>query len=116
MVASRFKTGLSRKVVAYYLCFSLAAVCWVTAALLVTAHALLCDRAANSCLSQLGKTAASIEIHWLRCGVDGLDAVLADLSRDSRAAYWSVVGVDGKFMAHSQAALAGKPAQEPAGA
>ena len=116
MVASRFKTGLSRKVVAYYLCFSLVAVCWVAAALLVTAHALLCDRAANSCLSHLGKTAASIEIHWLRCGADGLDAVLSELSRDTRAAYWSVVGVDGKFIAHSQAALAGKPAQEPAGA
>src|SRR5687768_5661593 len=102
MVASRFKTGLSRKVAAYYLCFSLAAVCWVAAALLITAHALLCDRGANSCLSQLGKTAASIEIHWLQRGGEGLDAVLGDLSRDSRAAYWSVVGVDGKFLAHSE--------------
>lgn len=41
MATNRPKTNLSRKVVAYYLCFCLAAVCWVAAALLLTAHALL---------------------------------------------------------------------------
>jgi two-component system phosphate regulon sensor histidine kinase PhoR len=116
MVASRSKTGLSRKVVAYYLCFCLAALCWVAAALLITSHALLCDRAANGCLSRLGKASSTIELHWLREGEQGLDAVLAGIRTESRAAYWTVVGVDGHYIAHTSPALTGKPATEPAGA
>src|SRR5688500_15474584 len=115
MVTNRTKTGLSRKIVAYYLCFCLMAVCWVAAALLVTSHALLRNRTTNSCLSRLGKASAAIESHWLRQGEEGLDAVVGDLSTECRAAYWTVVGIDGTHLAHTQPALQGKVAVEYAG-
>ncbi|MBA3482913.1 MAG: PAS domain-containing protein [Pirellulales bacterium] len=115
MVTNRPKTGLSRKIVAYYLCFCLAAVCWVAAALLVTSHALLRNRTTNSCLSRLGKASAAIESHWLRSGEEGLDAVVISLSNECRAAYWTIVGVDGTHLAHTQPALQGKVAVEHAG-
>lgn len=116
MVSTRSKTVLSRKIVAYYLCFGLAAVCWVATALLLTSHALICDRAANSCLSRLGKVSATIELHWLRNGQQGLDAVIADLRNECRAAYWTIVAVDGAYLAHTDSALNGRPSTEPAGA
>jgi two-component system phosphate regulon sensor histidine kinase PhoR len=115
MTLRRPKTGLSRKVVAYYLCFCLTSVCWVTAALLMTSHALLCNRAASGCLSRLGKASSAVEMHWLRQRADGLDEVVAELQSDCRASYWAVVGLDGKFLAHSCERLKGTAAGEPAG-
>jgi two-component system phosphate regulon sensor histidine kinase PhoR len=115
MLTSRPKTGLTRKIVAYYLLFCLAAVCWVAVALLITSHALLCDRAANSCLSRLGKASSAIEINWVRSGAEGLDELVQDLRQEFRAAHWAVVGLDGKFLAHSSSSFKGKSAAEPAG-
>jgi two-component system phosphate regulon sensor histidine kinase PhoR len=115
MVTNRSKTGLSRKIVAYYLFFCLAAVCWVAAALLVTSHELLRNRTTHSCLSRLGRASAAIETHWLRNGEQGLDAVIGDLSTDCRAAYWTVVGVDGTHLAHTQTAFLGRVAIEHPG-
>src|SRR5688500_4684797 len=115
MVSSRRKPGLSRKVVAAYLFFCLAAVCWLTAALVLTSHALLCDRTANSCLSRLGKAAAAVEITCLRQDTADLGKLVADFRRQCDAAYWAVVGLDGKFLAHTNPALEGRPAEEPAG-
>ena len=116
MLTSRPKTGLARKIVAYYLCFCLAAVCWVVAALLLTSHALVCDRTADSCLSRLGRASASIEMHWLRNRADGLDAVIAELGNECPAAYWAIVGVDGTFLAHTEPTLKSQVAAEPVGA
>ena len=116
MVTNRSKTGLSRKIVAYYLCFCLIAVCWVAAALLATSHALLRNRTTHSCLSRLGRASAAIETHWLRHGEQGLDVVIGELSNDCRAVYWTIVGVDGTHLAHTQTVLQGKVAIEHPGA
>src|SRR4051794_7908934 len=110
MTLRRPKTGLSRKVVAYYLCFCLGAVCWVAAALLFTTHALLCNRAANGCIARLGKASAAIEMYWLRSGADSLDEIVGELQHECRAAYWAVVGLDGKFLTHTNVALKGATA------
>jgi len=40
--------------------------------------------------------------------------LVADLRRQYDAAYWAVVGLDGKFLAHTDPALNGRPAEEPA--
>jgi two-component system phosphate regulon sensor histidine kinase PhoR len=108
--------GLTRKIAAYYSFFCLAAVCWVAVALLLTSHALLCHRAANSCLARLGKASAAIEMHWLRHGAEGLGELIAEHGREHRAAYWSVVGTDGVVVAHSDPLPVGKTAIEPSGA
>lgn len=115
MIRSRPKPGLSRKIVAYYLCFCLVAVCWLAVGVVLTAHALVCDRGANACLSRLGKTSAAIEIHWLRRGAEGLNEILDDLSANCQAAYCAVIGPDGKTVAHTSPGLVGRPADEPIG-
>jgi two-component system phosphate regulon sensor histidine kinase PhoR len=115
MNRNRPKPGLSRKIVAYYLCFCLVAVCWLAVGIVLTAHALVCDRGANACLSRLGKTSAAIEIHWLRHGADGLNKILNDLAANCQAASCSVVGPDGKIVAHTSPSFVGRPADEPVG-
>lgn len=115
MIRSRPKLGLSRKIVAYYLCFCLVAVCWLAAGVVLTGHALVCDRGANACLSRLGKTSAAIEIHWLRRGAEGLNGILNELSANCQAAYCSVIGPDGKALAHTTPSLEGQAADEPIG-
>jgi two-component system phosphate regulon sensor histidine kinase PhoR len=116
MVVRPKKTGLSRKIVAYYLVFCLSSVCWVAVALLITAHALLTDRAANGCLSRLGKAGAAIEIHWVRHkDAEGLGEIVAQLRHECPAAYWAIVGLDGRFLAHTDPSQIGKPAGEPPG-
>ncbi|MCC6494328.1 MAG: PAS domain-containing protein, partial [Pirellulales bacterium] len=115
MVASHLKIGLSRKIVAYHLLFSLLAVCWLAAALVLTSHSLLVQRQANYLLARLGRAAAAVEMHYVRHGGDGLEAVLRDLNRDAYTLYWAVVGLDGKYLAHTDVALQAKNADEPAG-
>ena len=115
MISSRARLGLSRKIVAYYLCFCLVAVCWLAAGVVVTSHALIADRAASSCLSRLGKTSAAIEIQWLRNGPLGFDAVLDRLEDQCQAVHCAVVGADGKIVAHTDWNLVGATAVEPIG-
>lgn len=107
--------GLSRKIVAYYLFFCLVAVCWLAAGAVLTSHAVVDGRTADRCLTRLGSAAAEVQIHLLRRGVEGIDAVLSNIRSECQAAYCGVVGPDGVVLAHTTAALAGKVADEPAG-
>jgi PAS domain S-box-containing protein len=115
MIRSRPKLGLSRKIVAYYLCFCLVAVCWLAVGIVLTAHALVCDRAANTCLSRLGKASAAIEMHWLRRGAEGLDQILFELTSGCQASYASIIGTDAKTLAHTMPIMVGRTADEPVG-
>ena len=115
MFRRRPKPGLSRKIVAYYLLFCLIAVCWLAAGIVVTAHAVLDDQAASSCLTHLGRTSAAIEIHYLRRGAEGLDEQLSELQDKCRAASCFVVDRTGTVLAHTSAELVGKRAIDPEG-
>ncbi len=115
MFRSRPKPGLSRKIVAYYLLFCLIAVCWLAAGIVVTSHAVLSDQAIGSCLMRVGRASSAIEIHYLRHGTKGLNALLARLGGECRASYSQVVGTDGKILAHSSPALVGGRNEEPSG-
>lgn len=101
--------GFPRKVVACYLLFCLVAVCWLTLGVVWTAHRVLSSQSADSCLSRLGKTAAAIEMSYLRQGKDDLARLLAQAQSEGGLRYASIVGVDGTVVAHSDASQIGTP-------
>ncbi len=108
--------GLSRKIVAFYLCFSLAAVCWLAAGAAITSHTVVNDRVADAVLSRLDSAAAALQIHLLRHRAEGLDAVLEGIRADCQADFCAVIGDDGKVVAHTTAGRTGDAADEPVGA
>ena len=115
MFRIRRKVGFPRKVVAYYLMFCLIAVCWLTGGVVVTSHAVLSSRTTSASLSRLGKTAAALEIAYLRGGEKLLYKVLQRTKSETALAYASVVSPDGTYLAHTQANRRGKPAVKPTG-
>ena len=115
MFRSRPNLGFPRKVVAYYLLFCMVAICWLTAGVLTTSHTILSSRTANACLSRLGKTAAAIEIEYIRHGANNLQPLLDNLQASGDLAYSSIISLDGKYLAHSDCKLVGKPAVQPTG-
>jgi len=115
MFRSRPNLGFPRKVVAYYLLFCLVAIGWLTVGVLVTSHAILCSRTTSTCLSKLGKTAAAIEIEYLRHGTGNLQSLLESPQTSSGLAHSSIVSLDGTFLAHSNRNLVGERAVEPTG-
>jgi len=115
MFRSRPLLGFPRKVVAYYLLFSMVAVCWLAVGVLVTSHTVLSSRTTNACLSRIGKTAAAIEIEYLRHGSQSLQAILARTKTESTLSYASVVATDGEILAHTDSHLVGTAASEVTG-
>jgi len=115
MFRSRPQLGFPRKVVAYYLLFCMVAVCWLAVGVLVTSHTVLSSRTSNVCLSRIGKTAAAIEIEYLRHGSQSLPQILSRTKNDASLSYASVVATDGKILAHTNSQLVGTAAIEVTG-
>ena len=101
--------------IACYLCFCLAAVCWLAIALIDKSHDLLIDRGTARCVSKLEKATAAIQIHWLRSGHEGLAEQLAPLRQVCDATYCAVVLLDGTFGAHTDPTRISQRADEPVG-
>ncbi len=115
MFRRRPQLGFPRKVVACYLLFCLGAVCWLSIGLLVTSHRVLSSRTINSCISRLGKTAAAIEIEYVRHGSNHFFKILDRAKSEARLAYASVVASDGTILAHTDPRRVGQTAETPSG-
>ena len=115
MFGKRTQLGFPRKVVGYYLLFCMVAVCWLTVGILTVSHSVLNSRATNACLSRLGKTAAAVEIEYLRYGAEHLSDILLETKAEAGLAYAAVVAPDGKILAHTDPQLTGTQATEPTG-
>ena len=115
MFQSRTQLGFPRKVVAYYLLFCLLAITWLSVGLLATSHSVLSACAVDACLARLGKTAAAIEIAFLREGTKDWQTILNRAQGESGIAYSAIVDSDGTILAHSTAQLVGTKVQEPIG-
>ncbi|MEM9186474.1 MAG: ATP-binding protein [Planctomycetota bacterium] len=109
------QSGLSRRVVAYYLFFCMLAVTWLSLGVLTTARSVLSSRATSSCLSKLGQVAASIELDLLRNGGAATQRLIEQACNEGRLAFCAVVGADGRYLAHTNPLLVGAPAAEPTG-
>ena len=115
MFHKRPQLGFPRKVVAYYLLFCLAAVCWLTVGVVATSHTVLSSRTVNSCLARLGKTAAALEIEYLRHGPEKLGDILLKAKVETGLNYGSIVGPGGLILAHTNEDLIGTKAVDPTG-
>ncbi len=115
MFARRANLGLSRKIVAYYLLFSVAGICWLTAGALVIARAVTDERSSSVCLTRIDGVAALLEIQLQRDQAIAMDRILADLRTECRASWCAVLGFDGKIIAHTRPERVGKSPEEPSG-
>jgi two-component system phosphate regulon sensor histidine kinase PhoR len=115
MFGSRPHLGFPRKVVAYYLLFCLVAVAWLAAGVVVTSHTVANSRAINSCLSRLGKTAAAIEIEYLRHRPEKLATIVQRTKAEASLSYCAVISPEGTILAHSTPELVGAHATLPTG-
>lgn len=115
MLRSSANLGLPRKIVVYYLLFCLVAVSWLAIGLLLTSHSVMDSRTTGACLSRLGKTAAALELEYLRSGTDKLQQVLMNSRWTSSQRSCSIVSIEGKILAHTDASLIGQPADSHQG-
>jgi PAS domain S-box-containing protein len=115
MFLRRPNLGLPRRVVAYYLLFSVVTVAWLAAGVLVTSHTILSSRGINSCLARLGKLTSTVEINYVRSGEKNLQRLVTQARADLRASYCSIESGLGKYLAHSNPELVGKPVDHPDG-
>ncbi|MEN1681895.1 MAG: ATP-binding protein [Planctomycetota bacterium] len=109
------QSTFARRVVAYYLLCSLLAVAWLSVGTLATARRVLMDRATSACLSRLGQLGAAIEMEYLRNEGEGVEQLVGQARAEGRLAYCTLVGVDGRYLAHTTRPLVGAPAAEPSG-
>ena len=115
MFGSHPKLGFPRKVVACYLLFCMATVCWLALGVCLISHKVLSLHSASSCLSRLGKTAAAIEISYLRHGQEKLQHLTKQAQVEGGLAYASIIGPNGIYLAHTNASLRDMPALRPTG-
>ena len=107
MIRSATNLGFPRKVVACYLLFSLAIVCWLALGVLLICHKVVNSQSADACLASLAKTASRLEISYLQHGTNQLQDVLHQTSFQGSVDYAAIVGIDGTFLAHSNPTLVG---------
>lgn len=106
---------MSRQVVGLYLLICLASVAWLGIGGITAARVVLSSRTADKVLSELGQLAASVEITLLREGPVAIQPLLEQAQKDQQLAYAAVVGLDGRFTAHSVKLLSGAPVVERQG-
>lgn len=110
MFRSSSSLGFPRRIVAYYLFFSMIAVSWLAVGVFFVAHSILASRATKACLSSLGRTAAALEIDYLRNGPENLQQAVERIHHSEGLLACSIVSPDGTFLAHSNKQLVGQPA------
>jgi hypothetical protein len=115
MFGSHSKLSFPRKVVACYLLFCMVAVCWLALGAWWMSHEVLRSHSANSCLSRLGKTAAAIEISYIRLGQEELQHLVEQAKSEGGLAYASIIGPNGNYLAHTDTTLRGMPELKPIG-
>mgnify|MGYP002626446598 CR=1 FL=1 len=115
MSASPTNLGFPRKVVACYLLFTLAILCWLGGAVLLISHQIVNTQSTESSLSSLRKTASGMEISYLRHGTEELQKQVLEASSGPFIEYAAVVGTDGNILAHSNASLIGESEVQPQG-
>lgn len=115
MLRSSSNLGLPRKVVVFYLLFSLVSVSWLAIGLLFTSHSVVASRTTSTCLASLGKTAAALELDYLRNGTANLQKILQSSQWSSSLQSYSVVSLEGTVLAHSDPVQVGESASETRG-
>jgi PAS domain S-box-containing protein len=115
MFRRRANLGLSRTVVAYHLFFCLVAVSWLAIGAIVTSRAVVEGRTTDYCLTRIGGAAAPLRMALARDNAAEASQQLAELRSSCRAHWCSVIGPEGKVIAHTSPETVGQPSEEPEG-
>lgn len=115
MFGSHPKLGFPRKVVACYLLFCMATVCWLVLGVCFISQKVLSTHSDNACLASLGKTAAAIEMSYLRHGQKELQHLTEQVRCDGGLAYAAIVSPQGTYLTHTDPNLQGMAVLPPTG-
>jgi two-component system phosphate regulon sensor histidine kinase PhoR len=96
-------------VAAYYLLFATAVVAWLTAGIVQVTHGVLASRTTSGCLTRLGQVERDVVAAISNGGDDAVQSLLTGLAHEDSTQYWAILGPTGVYLAHSDAALVGKP-------
>src|SRR5215212_7017609 len=112
MFASKLQIRLPRRVTAYFLLFGMAALLWLSVAVLYVAHSVTETRAQSASLRSLGQASGRFNLTYLRNKSADFQPLLQEIRTQSRAAYCAVVADSGEYLAHTTSAYKGKSAAE----
>lgn len=115
MHLARRQIAMSRQVVGLYLLICLASIAWLAVGGITAARVVLSSRTADKVLSELGQLAAAVEMTLLREGPAEIQPLVERAQAKHQLAYAAVVGLDGRFVAHSLSPLCGAPVVERQG-
>ncbi len=83
--------------------------------MLLTSHTVLDSRTTSTCLSRLGKTAAALELEYLRNGSEKFQKILQNSQWSSGLLNCSIVSLEGTILAHTDINFVGQSAVEHKG-
>ena len=112
MFASKLQIRLPRRIIAYFLLFGMAALVWLSLAIVYIAHSVTESRSESASLRALGQATDRFNLAYLRNKTGDFHALLAEIRGQSRADYCAVVAPSGEYLGHSNHSLKGKPATE----
>lgn len=115
MISRKQNLGLPRQVVAWYLFFCLAAVCWLATGLLDASHEVVRKRQAESAVSRLARSVSSMETSFQEHQWQGLDQMLAHLRSHGQFLYCSLLNTEGVAVADTRENMIGLVSLEPEG-
>src|SRR6185369_10168944 len=112
MFASKLQIRLPRRITAYFLLFGMAALLWLSVAIIYIAHSVFESRSESASLRSLGQASDRFNLAYLRNKSADLQPLLSEIRARSRADYCDVVADSGEYLAHTTSAYKGKPAGE----
>jgi signal transduction histidine kinase len=112
MFASKLQIRLPRRVTAYFLLFGMAALLWLSVAVVYIAHSVTESRSESASLRALSLASDRFTLAYLRNKSADFQPLLAEIRAQSRADYCAVVANSGEYLAHSSDGYKGKSAVE----
>src|SRR4051794_38781854 len=112
MFASKLHIRLPRRITAYFLLFGMAALLWLSVAVVYIAHSVTVSRWESASLREIGHASDRFNLAYLRNKSADLQPLLLEIRAQSHADYCAVVADSGEYLFHTTSALKGKAATE----
>src|SRR5258707_3310658 len=112
MFDSKLQIRLPRRMTAYFLLFGMAAVLWLSVAVIYIAHWVTESRSTSASLRSLAQASDRFSLAYLRNKSANFQPLLLEIRAQSRADYCTVVADSGEYLAHTTGEYKGKSAAE----
>jgi sensor histidine kinase regulating citrate/malate metabolism len=112
MFATKLQIRLPRRITAYFLLFGIAALLWLSVAVVYVAHSVTETRSESASLRSLGLASDRVTLSYLRNKSGDFQPLLSEIRAQSRADYCAVVSDSGEYLAHSSDSYKGRMAVE----